>query len=94
MMKPKSKKEIIMSSNKLERIKGLRVKGSNSYLDLIPFGTSGQLIDRFFGLDLEEELQLSGNSYVEIKEQPNEAITIEERYYSEPKNGRIKEQMY
>ena len=30
-----------MSSNKLERIKGLRVKRSNSYLDLIPFGTSG-----------------------------------------------------
>ena len=83
-----------MSSNKLERIKGLRVKGSNSYLDLVPFGTSGQLIDMFSGLDLEEELRLSGNRYVEIKEQPNEALIIEEPYYSGPKNGRIKEQMY
>ena len=57
-----------MSNNKLERIKGLRVKGSNSYPDLVPFGPSGQLIDRFSGLDLEEELRLSGNRYVEIKE--------------------------
>ncbi len=30
-----------MSSNKLERIKGLRLKGFNSYPDLVLFGISG-----------------------------------------------------
>lgn len=82
-----------MSSKNLERIKGLRVKkGLNNYDNLVPFGSSGQLIDMYSKLDLEEELRLGGNRYIEIKEQESQA-TIKEWYYLEPKGNRTKEEM-
>lgn len=82
-----------MSSNRLERIKGLRTKGSNNYLDLVPFGTSGQLVDMFSDLDLEEELRLGGNRYIELKEQDNQFTIVKEWYYTEPKGTRTKNEM-
>lgn len=82
-----------MSSNRLERIKGLRTKGSNNYLDLVPFGTSGQLVDMFSDLDLEEELRLGGNRYIELKEQENQFTIVKEWYYTEPKGIRSKAEM-
>lgn len=82
-----------MSSNKLERIKGLRAKkGPNNYDKFFPFGSSGQLIDMYSKLDLEEELRLGGNRYIEIKEQEKQ-VTIKEWYYLEPKGNRTKEYM-
>lgn len=56
----------------IDRIKGLKQKtGSNSYTNLIPFGTDGALIDMKSGLNLEEELLIGGQHYTSITENPN-----------------------
>ena len=82
-----------MSSQNKERIKGLHIKDSpNSYSNLIPFGSEGELIDMLSTLDLEQELKIGGNHYIEIKEENDETI-VKEWYYTEPKNQRSKIQM-
>lgn len=72
-------------TNEQSRIKQIRQKDSNgNYLTSIPLGADGFLIDMFSGLDLEEELKLGSNHYVEIKEVEDETI-IREWYLTEPK---------
>lgn len=84
-----------MSSNKKERIKGLHVKiSSDSYSPLKPFGSDGQLIDMLSSLDLEEELKLGGNHYVELEEDDdNDVLVIKEWYYTQPKENKTRAEM-
>ena len=77
-----------MSSKYLNRIKGLHIKeGPNSYTDLIPFGSNGELIDMVSTLDLEEELKIGGNHYFEISEDENDITIIKEWYLTQPKGN-------
>lgn len=84
-----------MSSNQKERIKGLHVKiGSQSYSPLMPFGSDGQLIDMISSLDLEQELKLGGNHYVELEEDDdNDVLIIKEWYYTQPKENKTRAEM-
>lgn len=67
------------------RIKQIRQKDNNNgYSTPIPLGADGFLIDMLSGLDLEEELKLGSNHYVEIEEKENVTI-IKEWYLTEPK---------
>ena len=65
-----------MSSNQLERIKGIRKflgnNSSPSFDSFIPFGTEGNLVDVFSGLDLEQELILGSNKKVSFNTNTNE----------------------
>ena len=84
-----------MSSNQKERIKGLHVKtGPQSYSSLMPFGSDGQLIDMISSLDLEQELKLGGNHYVELEEDDdNDVLVIKEWYYTQPKENKTRAEM-
>ena len=84
-----------MSSQNKERIKGLHIKDSpNSYSNLKPFGSDGQLIDMLSSLDLEEELKLGGNHYVELEEDDNnDVLVIKEWYYTQPKENKTRAAM-
>lgn len=67
------------------RIKQIRQKdNNNNYSTPIPLGADGFLVDMFSGLDLEEELKLGSNHYVEIEERENVTI-IKEWYLTESK---------
>lgn len=82
-----------MSDKNLNRIKQIRQKSSSgNYLAGIPIGTDGLLVDMLSNLDLEEELRLGGNHYVEIQDD-DQATRIYEWYYTEPKQERTVEQM-
>ena len=67
----------------MNRIKGLKQKqGNNSFSDLIPFGTDGNLVDMSSGLNIEEELKLGGNHDVSISSDPStQRTTVTEFYY-------------
>lgn len=67
-----------MSNGK--RIKQLRQKTFNNDFLHIPFGADGNFIDMFSGLDLEEELKIGGNHYVQINS--DEFNTQVTEYYS------------
>lgn len=77
-----------MSQSIQPRIKQIRQKSiNNSYPISIPLGADGFLIDMFSGLDLEEELKLGNDHYVEIKD--NNGVTeIKEWYFIEKKGDR------
>lgn len=74
-----------MSSINKERIKGFKIKeNSNLYSSLIPFGTEGQLTDMSSSLDLEEQLKIGGNHYIEIQEEDNDEVEVREWYCTQP----------
>lgn len=55
----------------MDRIKGLHEKqAGGQYGALVPFGTDGQLVDMFSGLNLEYEVKLGTPHYVTIGEIP------------------------
>lgn len=74
-----------MSSINQKRIKGLRRYSQNdsSFSAMIPFGTDGDLIDTFSGLDLEEELLIGGKKTISFDENQDELIIIEKYYDKE-----------
>lgn len=63
------------------KTKGYRKKTENSYSAFIPFGSDGEFIDMFSGLDLEEEMRLGGHRDVSFSENDG-AITVTETYYN------------
>lgn len=85
-----------MSKRTQPRIKQIRQKSSSGYLTGIPLGADGLLVDMLSGLDLEEELRLGGNHYVEIVDtEVNEQVTttIKEWYFTQPKGENTIAQM-
>lgn len=81
-----------MSSSSLKRVKQIRKRSNNSFLDGIPIGTDGLLVDMISGLDLEEQLKLGGNHYVDIK-QTDTQTEIREWYLTESKGNTPIEQI-
>ena len=79
-----------MSKENLQRVKQIRRKNSNNAGDYslpIPIGTDGLLVDMLSGLDLEQDIRLGGNHYVEVNESEYETQIIE-WYLNQPKAGR------
>lgn len=82
-----------MSSINQGRIKQIRKRSNGSFPTTgIPIGTDGILVDMISQLDLEEEIRLGGNHYVDIVE-TNTATIIKEWYFSEARGSRSLEQM-
>lgn len=75
-----------MSSTSLKRIKEIRQKSTTSETGYIPIpiGTSGLLVDLASNFDLEEDLKLGSNHYVQIK-QNGSYVQIIEYYFSAPR---------
>lgn len=74
-----------MSSVNLGRIKQIRPRQNGSFpASGIPIGTDGLLVDMISQLDLEEEIRLGGNHYVDISQTKTSTI-IKEWYFSESK---------
>lgn len=77
------------------RIKEMRQKNDNGYNTGIPIGTQGYLVDMLSNLDLEEELRIGNNHYVEVEEDSSTNVTIvKEWYYDKPKNDSNAEVLY
>lgn len=73
-----------MSSSTKGRIKQIRPRTGGSFSAGIPIGTDGLLVDMISQLDLEEEIRLGGNHYVDIHQTETETI-IREWYLSQSK---------
>ncbi len=72
-----------MSSISKGRIKQIRPRQQGSFpLSGIPIGTDGLLVDMISQLDLEEELRLGGNHYVDV-DQKEDSTIIKEWYFSQ-----------
>ena len=82
-----------MSSISLGRIKQIRPKENGQFLNNIPIGTDGLLVDMLSGLDLEEQLRLGNDHYVEIQEVDEDTTNIKEWYFTEKKGNRTIAQM-
>lgn len=76
-----------MSSISTGRIKQIRTRSNNDFSTGVPIGTDGILVDMLSELDLEEEIRLGGNHYVDIV-QTDTATEIKEWYFSEPRGTR------
>lgn len=77
------------------RIKEIRQKNSSGYNTGIPIGTQGYLVDMLSNLDLEEELRIGNNHYVEVEENSSTNVTtVKEWYYNEPKDNSNAEVLY
>lgn len=76
-----------MSSINTGRIKQIRTRSGADFPTGIPIGTDGILVDMLSELDLEEEIRLGGNHYVDIV-QTDTATEIKEWYFSEPRGTR------
>lgn len=76
-----------MSSINTGRIKQIRTRSNSDFLTGVPIGTDGILVDMLSELDLEEEIRLGGNHYVDIV-QTDTATEIREWYFSEPRGTR------
>lgn len=81
-----------MSSINQGRIKQIRKRQNGSFSAGVPIGTDGILVDMISELDLEQEIRLGGNHYVEIN-QTEVATEIKEWYFSEARGTRTIEQM-
>ena len=81
-----------MSSINTGRIKQIRTKNEAGFSTGVPIGTDGILVDMLSELDLEEEIKLGGNHYVEIT-QTDVATEIKEWYYSKVKGTKSKSEM-
>lgn len=76
-----------MSSVNLGRVKQIKPRQGGSFPDSgIPIGTDGLLVDMISQLDLEEEIRLGGNHYVDIS-QTKTSTVIREWYFSESKGA-------
>ncbi len=65
-----------------KRIKQIKQKTDNGFSQGISLGADGINIDISSGLNLEEELKLGGNHYVEISENaPDNTTHIQQWYY-------------
>ena len=74
-----------MSSVNTGRIKQIKPRQDGSFPQKgIPIGTDGLLVDMVSQLDLEEEIRLGGNHYVDMHQTETETI-IREWYLSQPK---------
>ncbi len=74
-----------MSSKNIQRIKQINQRNDQPFnsqhpFDTIPLGVDGLLVDMMSNLDLEEDLKIGSNHYVEIN-QINEYDTIITQYY-------------
>lgn len=81
-----------MSSQNQLRIKQIRKKSGSSFGTGIPIGTDGILVDMISGLDLEEEIKLGGNHYVNVFKTKT-STQIREWYFSEARENRTLSQM-
>ena len=81
-----------MSYKNQVRTKQIRQKTSSGNYQAFPIGADANLIDMFSTLDLEQELKLGGDHYVEIDEQ-QDFIQIKEWYFSELRGERTLEEM-
>lgn len=81
-----------MSSINQGRIKQIRKRQNGAFSAGVPIGTDGILVDMISELDLEEEIRLGGNHYVEIN-QTEIATEIKEWYFSEARGSRTIAQM-
>ena len=68
-----------MDTNSL-RVKQIRQKDSNNNFISYPIGVEGNFVDLLSNLNLEEELKIGGNHYVEIEDGQDYLIIKE--YYS------------
>lgn len=76
-----------MSSISTGRIKQIKTRSNSDFSTGVPIGTDGILVDMLSELDLEEEIRLGGNHYVDIV-QTDTATEIKEWYFSEPRGTR------
>ena len=81
-----------MSSVNTGRIKQIRKRTGTKQYSSVPIGTDGILVDMLSELDLEEEIRLGGNHYVDVV-QTSTATEIREWYFSEPRGTRTITQM-
>ena len=81
-----------MSSINTGRIKQIRTRSGADFPTGVPIGTDGILVDMLSELDLEEEIRLGGNHYVDIV-QTDTATEIREWYFSEPRGTRTMTEM-
>ena len=73
-----------MDTNSL-RVKQIRQKDSNNNFISYPIGVEGNFVDLLSNLNLEEELKIGGNHYVEI-EDGQDYLVIKEYYSKLPHN--------
>lgn len=80
-----------MSSKNQNRIKQIRQKNASGNYINYPIGSQGTLIDMLSELDLEEELKIGGNHYVQVDNVSDELTYVREWYYNKPKseNGTV-----
>lgn len=71
-----------MSSNNLKRIKTLHQKKNDDFIS-IPLGVDGLLVDMMSKLDLEEDLKIGNNHFVQILDENQYDTTIIQYYCSE-----------
>ena len=81
-----------MSSINTGRIKQIRTRSGADFPTGVPIGTDGILVDMLSELDLEEEIRLGGNHYVDVV-QTSTATEIREWYFSEPRGTRTMTEM-
>lgn len=83
-----------MSKITQPRIKQIRQKNSSGTYPTkgIPLGVDGLLVDMLSSLDLEEELRLGNDHYVEIQDNDDTTV-IKEWYFTEKKGNRTIAQM-
>ena len=80
-----------MSSKNQNRIKQIRQKNASGNYMNYPIGSQGTLVDMLSELDLEEELKIGGNHYVQVDNISDELTQVREWYYNKPKseNGTV-----
>lgn len=65
----------------MSKIKQIRQRTDNGFGQGIPLGADGINIDMSSGLNLEEELKLGGNHYIEISENTSDNTTHVQQWY-------------
>lgn len=69
------------------RIKQIRQKSPlGGFTDPFPLGTDGYLVDMISGLDLEQQIKLGGNHYVNIYTDQDDNTYIKQWYLTKPKS--------
>lgn len=81
-----------MSSKYTERVKQIKRRENGNFSSSIPIGTQGLFVDMISTLDLEEQIRLGGNHYVDIVD-TDTTTEIKEWYFSEARGSRTLAQM-
>ena len=81
-----------MSSANKGRIKQIRPRTNGNFNTSIPLGVDGLLTDMASNLDLEQELKIGGNHYIQMYESDTSTI-IEEWYFSQKMGSNTLDQM-